>query len=408
MKNTFLKKFLPLFLVSFFALSIFISCSDDEKNTQPDENVSDVIFTPPSGAIESGTEVTFSCETEGVTFYYSVNKPIYGTTYKNAKQGTSFTFTEELLDENSLCAVYVFAEKNGSYSKRGKAEYTLKVAPKPASENTALYLGNPSGAKTDVTYPENYLMEKSTYALSYNNKTHNPNWVSWHLDSGDLGDNGRGEFIPDEDLPSDWYRVKKEDYYFNTYGFSRGHMCPSMHRQSSEEENAEVFLMTNMVPQSQNNNGGVWNDLELQEKLWAQKGKELYIICGPYGSGGTTVKDSAVASFNSSKYGNLPLVYEIPLSGGNGSINVPASTWRIVIVMDAGTDDISRITVNTTIAAINVPNTYECLYNSNGKKLTWTDYLCTVDDIESLTGYDFFANLPDEIEDVIEAKKYRK
>src|ERR1043165_8205242 len=46
-----------------------------------------------------------------------------------------------------------------------------------------LVMGNPSGATTDTNNPNNYLMQKQQYVLSYSRDRGTPNWVSWHLDS---------------------------------------------------------------------------------------------------------------------------------------------------------------------------------------------------------------------------------
>lgn len=265
------------------------------------------------------------------------------------------------------------------------------------AENTALYLGNPSGATVSTENEENYLMEKSTYALSYNNITHNPNWVSWHLCADDLGDvtrsdkrSGGAGFQPDTSLPSGWYQVVTDDYTGS--GYTRGHMVPSSDRTSTEDANDEVFLMTNMVPQITENNNTVWEGLESQEVSWVENGKELYIICGPY-------------------YNPEETNYLSSTKTSTSDIQIPSSTWRVEIILDTTSDnDLNRITTETTVIAINVPNVSTCYSNasSNGysAKTSWKYYICTIDEIEELTGYDFFANLPDEIENALEAKIY--
>ncbi|HQZ81589.1 MAG TPA: DNA/RNA non-specific endonuclease [Pyrinomonadaceae bacterium] len=93
----------------------------------------------------------------------------------------------------------------------------------PPSSNVHLTMGNPSNAATNVGTPLNYLMERSTYALSYNNTDRRPNWVSWHLASTWLGTTPRqDDFRADTTLPSGWYRVQGSDY--SGSGYDRGHM----------------------------------------------------------------------------------------------------------------------------------------------------------------------------------------
>ncbi len=71
------------------------------------------------------------------------------------------------------------------------------------SPGVHLTMGNPSGAVASTSYPTNYLMEKTQYALSYHNGNNTPNWVSWHLDSTWLGSTPRqDDFRPDTTLPA--------------------------------------------------------------------------------------------------------------------------------------------------------------------------------------------------------------
>lgn len=302
---------------------------------------------------------------------------------------------------------------NNNLENSGSSSAPTITTTKGYAENTALYLGNPSGATVSTEDEENYLMEKSTYALSYNNITHNPNWVSWHLCADDLGELKRlSSFGTDTSLPDGWYQVTQSDYSSATYsgnGMTRGHMCPNMDRNADSDAQKEVFLMTNMVPQTANNNNTVWAGLETQEVSWAKEGKELYIICGPYGKGGTYNPNGV--TYDSSVWGNSTSIEYIeitnPYNNDDPGIVVPSSTWRVEIILDSTDNgDLDRITLDTTVIAINVPNTYECLFTSTGTKKSWTDYICTIDEIEELTGYDFFANLPDEIENALEAKTY--
>ena len=256
-------------------------------------------------------------------------------------------------------------------------------------ENHPLYFGNPSNAQPSPEAAENYLMEKPQYTLSYNSSTLNPNWVAWHLGAGDLGSADRGDnFRPDPELPVGWYAVRKNDYKFPAYGFDRGHICPSADRTATKEDNSATFLMTNMVPQAPDNNRIVWVALEKFEREAVLEGKEAYIIAGPYGRGGS---------------GDKGYFEAIPIKTKDGSelsITVPAYTWKIILFLPEGEDDINRITAGTEIEvlAVCVPNEQGC-----GKKGSWQQYICTIDYIEEKTGYDFFPILPDDLEDKIES-----
>lgn len=253
-------------------------------------------------------------------------------------------------------------------------------------ENSSLYFGNPTGAVKDVNVRTNYLIEHPQFTMSYNADKYIPNWVSWHLDLGDIGESERADnFRPDETLPEGWYGVKKADYQYTKYGFDRGHVCPSADRTSSDENNSMTFLMTNMIPQSPDCNRVIWKDFEAFERDFAKNGKEVYIIAGPDGIGGT----SGTGTWD-----------YIEMKNG-GKIEVPAYCWKVLLILDAGDDDINRVTTETEVIALYMPNAM-----GMGKTGSWEQYLCSVDYIEEKTGYDFLAPIPDEIEDILEAKVY--
>lgn len=79
-------------------------------------------------------------------------------------------------------------------------------------------MGNPSNAKADAeTSPDNFLVARKQFVLSYNNSQKIPNWVSWHLNKDWIGTTGRtGVFCPDDQLPDSWYHVTPGDYWSAT------------------------------------------------------------------------------------------------------------------------------------------------------------------------------------------------
>jgi DNA/RNA endonuclease G (NUC1) len=242
-------------------------------------------------------------------------------------------------------------------------------------------MGNPTNAVTDVNQPLNYLMVKPTYVLSYNRDKGTPNWVSWHLDSSWYGSLARVDsFRPDPAVPPDWYRVQAFDY--SGSGFDRGHMTPNADRDNQNRVpiNQETFLMSNMVPQSPDNNQGPWASLEAFLRSLADGGNELYIISGPLGMGGS-----------GSNGGTTTTV-------ANGHVTVPASTWKVALVIPSGAgDDISRVACSSRTIAVQMPNIQGIRTND------WHTYLTTVDNIEQQTGYDLFSNLPPAVQACIEA-----
>jgi len=246
-----------------------------------------------------------------------------------------------------------------------------------ASRDNNLALGNPSGAVAKTTSATNYLLVKKQYTLSYNRDQGKPNWVSWHLSSAWLGTAPRqDDFRADEELPNGWYQVQASDYVGS--GFDRGHNCPSADRTGSVSDNSATFLMSNMMPQAPSNNQQTWAKLETYCRSLAEAGNELYIICGSYGRGGTGSNG-----------------YVTTLAGGR--VTVPATCWKVVVVLPVGTNDVSRVQRSTRVIAVALPN-------SNSLSSSWGSYRTTVDAIEAATGYDLLSAVPTSVQSALEAK----
>jgi len=347
-------------------------------------------FSVSGGAVTSGTVITITSSTSGAKIVWSTDSALTDKNYEvlvnSGKATVSSTVTI-----TQACSIYAVAAKDGwKTSAVRSAVFTIQSsALASAGENTALYLGNPSGAVPDVSSDENYLLEHTNakYAMSYNNKKHGPNWVAWHLGKTDIGSVNRSDtFTADTSLPSGWYRVTESDFQYTAYGFDRGHMCPSADRTAAAAANEETFFMSNMVPQSAANNQKVWADFENHIRgLVTGSGKEAYIVCGQYGTGGTSAK----GTFNT---------ITVASGGSTYSINVPAYTWKIVLYLDEGSDDMNRITSATKVEAIMVPNNETC--DDNNK--TYTSYLVTVDNIEEKTKYNFFSKLSESLQASLE------
>jgi endonuclease G len=255
---------------------------------------------------------------------------------------------------------------------------TGTAPPYPASVH--LTMGNPSGAAASINQPNNFLMEKPEYALSYNRDLGRPNWVSWHLSDEWIGTLTRVDtFRADPAVPPEWYRVQSFDFVGS--GFDRGHMTPNADRdkETSIPINQATFLMSNMVAQAPDNNQGPWAEFEgyLRTLLPLD---EIYVVAGGVGVGGTGSNGGVTTTL------------------ANGHVTVPAYTWKVALVIpeDIG-DDISRVSCSTRSIAVIMPNA-QGIRND-----PWENFLTTVDAVETLTGYDLFSNLPEPIQRCVEA-----
>jgi len=245
----------------------------------------------------------------------------------------------------------------------------------PLPNEDPLILGNPSNATPDPANENNYLMPKPQYTLSYNRSKATANWVGWRLDSSWIGSVQRqDDFRPDPALPADWYQVQTSDY--SGSGYDRGHMVPSGDRTNTVANNSSTFLMTNIVPQLAANNQGSWEEFESYCRTLAQAGNELYIFSGPVGQIGT-------------------------IAGGR--IVVPQYTWKVVLVLPNGDNDLARIHKGTRTIGIVVPNFPPLDINA-----PWRNFRVSVDHVELLTGYNFFSSVPKNTQEMIERRRDRQ
>jgi endonuclease G len=245
-----------------------------------------------------------------------------------------------------------------------------------------LFAGNPSGAFADKEKPDNYLLRKRQYVVSYNNSKGTPNWTSWQLNKSWLGRTRRGNpFAPDTSLPSGFFVVRPTDYRGS--GFDRGHMCPAADRSVSATDMDSTFLMTNMVPQAPNLNRKTWEKLEEYARSQAREREvDLYITAGPAGKGG-------VGSDGERTH----------LNAKGGKIVVPSKCWKVVLVVPAGTTDPKKVTAEAArVFSVIMPNIQAI-------ETDWRDYAVTVREVEKLTGFNFFSALPADVAKELKDRK---
>ena len=230
------------------------------------------------------------------------------------------------------------------------------------STSEHLALGNLSNA--GQVNPNNWLIEREQYALSYSRDRNVLNWASWWVDSGWLGSVDRQDnFRPDGGLPQGFYQATPGEY--RRSGYDRGHMVPSGDRTDTDQDNSITFLMSNIFPQAADNNRGPWRELEEYGRdLVRQQGKSLYVMGGIYGNQGKV-----------------------------GRVTAPGRVWKVIVVL---TPEDDRVTPQTEVIAVDMPN-------SDRIQADWQTYRTTVDRIEIATGYDLLSAVPKGIQAAIES-----
>ena len=81
----------------------------------------------------------------------------------------------------------------------------------------------------------------------------------------------------EERLTADW--VAYPLCNGNSGYYSRGHQIPSADRRAYRA-NVQTFYGTNMTPQDENLNGGIWGSLENKARVWASRCDTLYVVSG--------------------------------------------------------------------------------------------------------------------------------
>jgi endonuclease G len=242
---------------------------------------------------------------------------------------------------------------------------SLPVAKREADRN--ILFGMPAPAKEDPAEREAYLFKRPQYTLSYNAKRLTPNWVCWQLRKDNIGHAQRGPFESDPDLPKGFPEVTTHVY--DGSGFDRGHMCPAQDRSSSQKDMDATFYTTNIVPQSPNCNQRGWERLEAYCRELTKDGHVLQIACGPDGVGGA------------GKEG-----HKEKIGKGKLAVTVPAKVWKVILVLP---NEEAEPTAETRAIAVIMPNDQSVDYD-------WTKYRVSVRDVEKLTDFTFFPNVPAE------------
>lgn len=215
--------------------------------------------------------------------------------------------------------------------------------------------GQPSNVSTlsDKVLPTTNLgkvVKHKYYALSYAEAHEQPEWVAYELTKAHLYPNFKrtDNFRPDPFVPK--ASASKRDYRGS--GYDRGHLVPAGDMTFSEEAMSETFYLSNMSPQVRNFNGGIWRELEESVRYWTKKFGRLYIVTGPV------------------------LTEDIRETIGGNEVSVPDQYYKVLLDID-----------EPEIKAIGflIPNEVSV----DPLKA----YAIPIDEIEELTGLDFFSNI---------------
>ncbi len=250
-----------------------------------------------------------------------------------------------------MIAIYVFEHYLNSEEKSAIVE----EGKQPKTETNEYFL--PTSTTGQIVHHQNY-------SLSYSEPYEQAEWVAYELKSSHLSSTNhkRPYFEIDNAVKSGaahWRNYKQS-------GYDRGHLCPAGDRRFSKAAHDETFLTSNISPQEHQFNAGVWNRLEQKVRYWAKKYDGVFVVTGGILKDGLkTIGEERVAVPNQ--------FYKIVLDNTNGK-----------------------------------PKMLAFLLNHNDSDMPLYKFVVSVDEVEKLTGIDFFPELNDAIENKIEASSSYK
>ncbi len=214
-------------------------------------------------------------------------------------------------------------------------------------------------------------IETNTFSVEYDKSKKHARWVAFKF-YNTTGEKNIGRspepFAPDPELaPSE----QREQADFGRKGYDRGHLCASADRLYNQKANEQTFYYTNMSPQKNAFNVGIWRDLEALVQNWGRNNSlrdTLYVVKG--------------AALNKPEYIKEYI-------GGDKSKPVPK--YYFMALLNKKGEGFKAI-------AFWLDQTH---YYSKNERLT--KYAISIDELEQKTGIDFFHHLNDPLENAVEA-----
>jgi endonuclease G len=228
-----------------------------------------------------------------------------------------------------------------------------------------------------VGLPEANANEKvinhTAMSLVYNELHEQAKWVA-HIITPDIitGKTGRSNDFREDKLISSGSATEK-DYFLKTlksdstydydgFGYDRGHLAPSADFRWSRVALSESYLYSNMSPQLPEFNREKWADLEglLRGYIFANPTTQLYVVTGPL------------------LHKKLPHIER-----GFNKVSIPEQFFKVVLDLK-----------NKRAIGFVMPN----------QKMHYpaSSYAKSIDEIEKLTGINFFHKVADSIENKVE------
>lgn len=329
-------------------------------------------FSKVLNGLESGATYYYKAYViVGTEYHYGAVKSFTTTSATGTGEGSDSAYARSWLGSYEIPATDVsVSTSNQMYAGR----YCHSATAETYGSTNACIFNTPDSGQRIVAHTFSYSGKvRSTYTLLYDRSKHCALWTAYIAHGTAYADKGVGRhdaWAADPAIPTSWQPDLGKSYS----GYSRGHQVSSSDRQTSTEENKQTFYYSNMIPQVQTLNGGTWNTLEnkIQALAASTTGRDtLYVVTGPvFGSGYSTTTDRA------------------------GTVcAVPTKFFKCI--MKCSFDSAGQMTAAKGAGYV---------FDHDGTNAPRQNV--TIDYVESLTGFDFFANVPDAFETAAEKSSY--
>ena len=225
--------------------------------------------------------------------------------------------------------------------------------------------------------PDHQIRAFHYYSLCYRESYEQAEWSAYCLRDFMLEKNVKrtNDFRPDPEIAGG--SATLADY--KKSGYDRGHLTPAGDMVFSKEAMSETFYMSNMCPQAAAFNRGIWKDLEDQVREWVRLYGTAYVVSGP------------VLSKPAEEYPSI----------GESKVAVPELFYKVILVpiYEDGVNQESTETLETCADMIAIA----FVIPNKGCEGDFWQYAASVDEVEEITGLDFFPLLEDDVENRVEA-----
>jgi endonuclease G len=201
-------------------------------------------------------------------------------------------------------------------------------------------------------------VKHTLFTLSYQEGYELASWAAYQLTPEQAKTTGTVKEKFSEDQAVATGTSSPKDY--KNAGFIMAQLVPPDDMFINQQAVEETFLMSNVVPQKPAFNKYIWKANEKLIREWAKEGNTLYIVAGP------VLADAPFGTF------------------GPNKVSIPVRYYKAVL-------------------DVNGARAVGFVFRSNASSGTQKFFAVSIDELEKVTGIDFFPALEDDLELKVES-----